>query len=308
MSATRHRDNKRAVGAGGARARIARAGNEMRLFRAIQLVFLAVLVVLGVRFGGILYREWRGPLPVVSPAAEPEGSTTAFEAGDPDAPSSHYRPITDHRLLGGTYGSRPASDVAHETGELKRIGIAGEEAGLKLIGTTIGTERHMNHAVLEVVKDRRQQIVSEGEMIGGVRVKRIWRNNVVIETAAVAAIAQTELGSKADRDSTDLTVEISLNELAQALPEIRQRLEGPNSSTNRPAGRPEGFYLSRVVAVDALYHIGLRTGDVIKSIDGKEVGSLDDADVLLHRLEEGGQFAILIERRGQPHTLSLSIN
>jgi type II secretory pathway component PulC len=63
-----------------------------------------------------------------------------------------------------------------------------------------------------------------------------------------------------------------------------------------------------VVAVDVLYRIGLRTGDVIKSVDGAAVESLDDVEVLLDRLAEGGEFPILVERRGQLQSLNLSVN
>jgi type II secretory pathway component PulC len=310
------------------KAEKAHSEKEKWLFRGINLLLAVFLVFLGIRIGGMLYYEWQEPIEAVMPSSAPEPSAKAVETAEPDTPLSDYRVILDRNLFGSA--NQSVSDPARETLNMKEIGIAGSEVGLKLIGTSASTNRRLNYAVVEVTKNRHQEIVSEGNTVAAVLIKRIFRNNVIIQTTSgekrltidekpsagfsaplvqpAAVGVNVPVASQADGGNKGITIEIPRSDVTQALPEIRQRLEGPNRSTNRPAGRPDGFYLSRVVAVDVLYRIGLRTGDVIKSVDGAAVESLDDAEVLLDRLAEGGEFPILVERGGQLQSLNLSVN
>ena len=49
--------------------------------------------------------------------------------------------------------------------------------------TAISSNRLLNHAVVEITKNRSQEIVSEGDRVAAVVIKRIVRNNVIIQTA-----------------------------------------------------------------------------------------------------------------------------
>jgi type II secretory pathway component PulC len=51
----------------------------------------------------------------------------------------------------------------------------------------------------------------------------------------------------------------------------------------------------------------MRTGDVVKGVDGQEYGGPEDAELFLRRLAQGGQISVLIERRGQPIKLDVLI-
>lgn len=308
-------------------ARKSDPGTGKWLFRGVNLLLATLLVYLGVRSGSLLYHEWQAPPPVSAFLPAPALAPTAIEPAETDSPLSDYRVIADRGLFGAA--GRSAAGAEREASALQKIGIAGNDVGLRLLGTTISSNRLLNHAVVEITKDRSQEIVSEGDRVAAVVIKRIVRNNVIIQTAggekrltldekpvSVTPAAQAQpaafgvhapAASPVQEEEGQIAVEISSSAISQALPEIMQRLEGPNRSTNRPAGRPDGFYLSRVVAADALYRLGLRTGDVIKSVDGETVDSLDDAEVLTSRLAEGGEFSILIERQGRPQRLRLSI-
>jgi len=299
------------------------------LFRGINLLLAVFLGFFGIRIGVSLYHEWQKPIAATIPSTEPAPAVKAVEPAEPNTiPFKDYRVILDRNLFSSA--NHPASDASHEAEDVKAIGIAGNEVGLKLIGTAVRKDRGLNYAVVEVTKTRSQEILREKDTVATMLIKRILRNNVIIQTAngekrltvdenpsagtiapqvqPAAASANVQAASNVDVGNTEIKIEIPRSEIDKSLPEIRQRLEGPNRSTNRPAGRPDGFYLSRVAAVDVLYQLGLRTGDVIKSIDGQAVNSLDDADVLMDRLAEGGDFSILVERRGKLQSLKLSVN
>ena len=67
---------------------------------------------------------------------------------------------------------------------------------------------------------------------------------------------------------------------AEAQKVIEQTIASPHLND----GRPEGFYLGRLRAADILYRIGLRTGDVVKGVDGMVFEGPQDADGFLPAL------------------------
>jgi type II secretory pathway component PulC len=254
-------------------------------------------------------------------------NTEAAATAEPNRPLSDYRVILDRNLFGSA--NTPASNSAREAAEIEAIGLAGNEVGLKLIGTAVGKDRRMNYAVLEVTKTRSQEILREKDMVGNVLIKRIFRNNVIILTASgekrlsidekiAAGTAASPVQPSAaamsfsgvpqvNPETKEMTHEISRSEITQSLPSLRQMLEESNSSANIREGKNDGFTIGRLRSRDAFFRIGLRTGDVIKSVDGEAVDNMDDAELLIDKLAEGGDFSILVERRGQLESLNLSI-
>ena len=302
-------------------------GKEKWLFHGINLLLVAFLVFLGIRIGGRLYDERQEPSVAATPLSALDPNTEAAATAEPNRPLSDYRVILDRNLFGSA--NTPASNSAREAAEIEAIGLAGNEVGLKLIGTAVGKDRRMNYAVLEVTKTRSQEILREKDMVGNVLIKRIFRNNVIILTASgekrlsvdeklaagtaaspvqPSAVAMSFSGvPQVNPETKEMTHEISRSEITQSLPSLRQMLEESNSSANIREGKNDGFTIGRLRSRDAFFRIGLRTGDVIKSVDGEAVDNMDDAELLIDKLAEGGDFSILVERRGQLESLNLSI-
>jgi type II secretory pathway component PulC len=252
----------------------------------------------------------------------------AVETAEPNRPLGDYRVILNRNLFGSA--SHPGSDGAREATEIEAIGLAGNEVGLKLIGTAVTKDRRQNYAVLEVTKTRSQEICREKDTVANVLIKRILRNNVIILTASgekrLSVDEKLAAGSPASlvqpaaagmnvpgapqvgAENEEITYEIPRNAIAQALPGTLQKLEVMNSSEGMPGGKTDGFTVGRVRAADGLYLIGLRTGDVIKSVDGEAVTNLEDTERVLQRMAQGGDFYILVERQGKLQPLNLSIN
>ena len=303
------------------------SGNEKWFFRGANLLLSVLIVFLGIRIGVRLYDERQGRGSDKTPLSTLGSTAVASDTVEPIRSLSDYRVILDRNLFGSA--SNPEPDAAREAVEVKAVGLAGKEVGLKLIGTAVAKDRRLNYAVLEVAKNNRQEICREKDTVANVVIKRIFRNNVIILTAegekrlsvdeklgvgtaasavqpAAAAMSFSEV-PRVDAEKTGARFEISRNEIAQSLPGLRQMLEESNSSENIAEGKPDGFALGRLRARDPFFRIGLRTGDVIKSVDGEAVDGPEDAELLVDRLAEGGDFSILVERRGQVESLNLSI-
>jgi type II secretory pathway component PulC len=305
----------------------ARLGKEKWLFRGINLLLSVLMVFIGIRIGVSLYDEGQESSVAATFPSSLDSTSEAADPAGPRRPLSDYRVIIARNLFGSA--NEPDSDAARETAEIKAIGLAGNEVGLKLIGTAVSKDRRLNYAVLEIIKTRNQEIGRENERVANVLIRRIYRNNVIILTdtgemrlsvdekppsgtaasmvqPAAAAMNFPEI-PRVDIENTGAKFEISREDITHSLPGLRQMLGESNSSANLAEGKPDGFSVGRLRSRDAFFRIGLRTGDVIKSVDGEAVNSIDDAELLIDRLAEGGDFSIMVERRGQLESLNLTI-
>ncbi|MSP71606.1 MAG: hypothetical protein EXR76_05400 [Myxococcales bacterium] len=68
-------------------------------------------------------------------------------------------------------------------------------------------------------------------------------------------------------------------------------------------GKPQGFKLVGVRPGSLYSHLGVRSGDVIKGINGEEITSPNKALELVDKLQKPGQWSIEIERRGKRQTM-----
>ena len=64
---------------------------------------------------------------------------------------------------------------------MEKIAVAEKDLGLKLIGTVLASDPKLNYAVIDVAATRSQGVFREKEHVGGVLIKGISRNNVLIE-------------------------------------------------------------------------------------------------------------------------------
>jgi len=184
---------------------------------------------------------------------------------------------------------------------------------LKLIGTVVTKDRQLNYAVIEMVRDGKLAIFRENDRTESVLIKQILRNNVIIVTSSgeqrltITGLSLLQ-ASPADVEDKGVILEIPRNEIAEYLPGIGQMLKETNSAPNISGGDPDGFSVGRLRAHDLLFRIGLRTGDVIKEVNGEVIDSPEDVESLAQRMARGGEFSVLIKRRGQVQQLNLSAN
>ena len=53
--------------------------------------------------------------------------------------------------------------------------------------------------------------------------------------------------------------------------------------------------------------MGLRNGDVLKSVDGQEIRSVDDALKLYESLKSADNVSVVLQRRGTERTINYNI-
>jgi type II secretory pathway component PulC len=72
-------------------------------------------------------------------------------------------------------------------------------------------------------------------------------------------------------------------------------------------GKAEGFQLSQIQKNSILNSVGFKEGDVIQSVNGQGVRSLQDALALYQKFIESDSFTIGILRGNKPQTLHVKI-
>jgi len=73
-------------------------------------------------------------------------------------------------------------------------------------------------------------------------------------------------------------------------------------------GRITGFRIASIKPNSPLKQLGLKPGDVLRQVNGKQVDSVDTALKLLTQLRSASHIGVDIERKGKPYSLDYSLN
>jgi general secretion pathway protein C len=68
-----------------------------------------------------------------------------------------------------------------------------------------------------------------------------------------------------------------------------------------------GLALSQIKPNSIFRRMGLRNGDVLKSVDGQEIRSVDDALKLYESLKSADSVSVVLQRRGADRTINYNI-
>lgn len=130
------------------------------------------------------------PGPEISPAPVIE----AKKAPAPFRPLEDYKIIVEHNLFGGSEeeDSAPEEEITPE-----EIPLALKNLGLKLVGTVVVDEPGKSVAIIENQRTRKQEAYHEGDQVGQVLIKRIVRNNVIINKGTEELRLTMEFDEKA---------------------------------------------------------------------------------------------------------------
>jgi general secretion pathway protein C len=72
-------------------------------------------------------------------------------------------------------------------------------------------------------------------------------------------------------------------------------------------GKPQGFKLVGVRPGSVYSHLGIRSGDVLKAVNGDEITSPNKALEMYEKLKSQNNVTLEVERRGRPISLDFNI-
>ncbi|PKL19459.1 MAG: hypothetical protein CVV49_00015 [Spirochaetae bacterium HGW-Spirochaetae-5] len=88
---------------------------------------------------------------------------------------------------------------------------------------------------------------------------------------------------------------------------IDNAMQGIQAGPHRVNGQVEGFKLIRIRPYNILYEYGIRSGDIIKRINGKKVDSTEKLFNMWQGMKNESKMVIDVERNGQIMTFEMNI-
>jgi general secretion pathway protein C len=245
-------------------------------------------------------------------------------ANDPK-PRAYYAGMSERRIFGGA-GARGAGaavkDAAQSLDELKPTALS-----LRLIGTTVGTEG-MSTAVIEDTTSKTSDVYRVGDKVARTTtVDQILDRKVVLITDGkrellVLAEAGGQTQPSAPRPSPRTTREPRMSRRpagrnpAAATVVDRKEWEGKDvtdllgDAKITPVyrnGRPDGLEVTNIAQNEYAKKVGLQEGDVVMSVNGVKIRSLDEAYDLANRLQKASTLRVEILRDGRPMPLTFNL-
>lgn len=231
-------------------------------------------------------------------------------------PLSYYRLIVERNL----FNTKTGVDQAPEKLDLETLKPT--DLKLKLLGTVSGNKKD-TYAVIEDVGGKQQDLYRVGDTIQNATVKTILREKVVLHVNGEDEILAIEKKSDDSRPSSysDKSSTGILNRKNDALEKIslqRAQIDAATQDVNslmkqvriRPHftnGEPDGLRLTGIRPNSIFYRMGLKSGDVITGVDGKNIVSVDDALGLYQSLQSLSDVKVDIKRMGRSKRIEYHI-
>lgn len=222
--------------------------------------------------------------------------------------------------------SAPVNERAHEQAPLAAPG----SLGFSLAGVVMADDPALQLAIIDHLEEGEQRSYREGDRADGVLIKRILRDEVVVDTGEGERRLQlqhtpttvgppvalaSEPGRRAQQDvSADrpihgrrTTVHLNHHEVATALAQVNRVLQQVDLSPVTRFERPTGFRITNIPAGGILSRLGLRDGDIIKRIDDAELTHPEEAADLLRIIRKGGNHTLTVTKRRRTRQIVLNI-
>jgi type II secretion system protein C len=259
--------------------------------------------------------------------------SAADSAGEPDTgndPTADYPPET---------ATEDAPPVELTT---TRPYTSNAQVRLMLIGTAVAGDPALSMAIIEIEGTRRQEFFREGQWVRGVRIRRILRNRVIVDSGeketTVAMLQSLPEENQArgdafapavDRGGVDsaapirpdsyrpslaaraagreTVVHLDRNAAAVSLSDVDQATGQANVEPVMVYGRPAGVRVSPVLPGSIFAQLGLRSGDVIVGVNGESIDRPEQTMLLFQKIREGGDVAIQVKSRRRNRIIRLNI-
>lgn len=232
---------------------------------------------------------------------------------------AYYTAIAEKDLF--QTGQSDASGDARQAAELENLEKT--RLNLRLWGTITGTDEK-TYAVIEEKSGSRQALYQEGDTIDQARIRRILRKRVVLTVNGKDEILEMEdmadpSGRLSDRqtepapEAADISVSeepvsISGQQMDEAMQDVSSLMRQVRIRPYFEDGQPGGLMLSGIRSESVFSEMGLESGDIIKSINGRQIRSVEDAMTFYENIQSSGEVELEIERSGSRQILSFQID
>jgi general secretion pathway protein C len=227
------------------------------------------------------------------------------------SPLSSYRTITDRDLF-GTPKNAP-EDVKKEVIET----LQPTSLKIALLGTVIGNDQN-DWAVIEETGKRKQGLYRVGDSIQNAVLKKILRGKVVLRVGDRDEVLIIKERSSSERKEPRMaarraarptrgrerTITVRRSDIDESLEDINNLLSTALIRPHFTDGVADGLVISRIKSGSIFRKLGLRSGDIVKGINGNPIETPDDILSIYSDMKAGSPISIQIKRRGQERTIN----
>ncbi len=224
-------------------------------------------------------------------------------------PFSYYKTIIERNLFNTKREAGPEVAQAYiET-------LKPTELKLKLLGTVTG-DASKAYAVIEETKGKKQDLYRIGDTIQDATIKRILRAKVVLQVNGKDEILELEDGqpgkkgvvsSKRPWEAHMENVTLKHSQIEDAVKDVNNLMKQARVRPYFENGKPAGISLTGIKADSIFNKMGLKSGDIIRGVDGKGIESVDDVLGFYNDLKSASNVQLQIKRRGRNKTIDYNI-
>jgi type II secretion system protein C len=287
-----------------------------KLFQTANLLILTLAVYCMVDF---FYRFVEIKRSDFNPSGTPAGPPKLEELNK-NSPLSSYKMIADRDLFdsiqkGSAENHPPAADID----SLKKT-----NARLKLLGTISGNDNNSDiaRAVIERITLKSQGLYKVGDTVEHAKIIEIYRNSVILDIDGrkeKLMLADTDPGPQTSVEPVhEEAPRLSESEPGQKISLARSDIDGAFKNINKLMNevkiepyfqddKPAGFIVENIAPESVVREMGLKTGDIITRINGRQIKTVDDAMGFYNSLNAGEKLTIEMTRRGRPQTIEYTV-
>ena len=226
-------------------------------------------------------------------------------------PLSHYQTILEKNLFNAKLRVSPTDVGQPPEPEINIESLEPTDLELELRGTIAGSSGNSYAIIAQKGRSRRsaqQELYRPGDTVQDAVIKRILRGKVVLSVEGTdQVLAMSERAQQAPRTPPSAHPirqkrTLRRSTIEKALQDFDQVAQQASLSPH-----PEGFQVSRIKSRSIFRRMGLRNGDVITSVNGRPIYSVDDVLNIYRDVSTGSQFTIELKRRGRPRRIEYRI-
>jgi general secretion pathway protein C len=183
---------------------------------------------------------------------------------------------------------------------------------IALLGTVVGSEQD-SFAIIEEKGGKKQGLYKVGDSIQSAVLKRILRSKVILTVQGrdkiltieeEAASRRTSEVARAEPIRQGESITVKRSEIEKSLENVHQLLSQARVRPHFSGGKPDGLAITYIKRGSIFEKLGLKNGDLVKGLDGREIKSPDDVLQVYKKLTTGSEVALEIERDGEEQTIN----
>jgi general secretion pathway protein C len=224
----------------------------------------------------------------------------------------YYKSIWENNIFSTTRGQQNDGSEPLQLDQLSLTSL-----NCSLVGTVV-PENGDGWAVIMDNDGKVQNMVTVGSSLKGARVVKIFKDKVVLNINGRDELLMMDMEetpeqassvSKGGRPPRGQVHTYSINRglVQQSLNDLADVMSKMRVEPYFTGGKPDGFRVSQIQSGSLINSMGFQDGDIIKSVNGREIASAEDAMRLYETMKGSSFFSVGIMRNGGPETIQIRV-